>query len=271
MSEQLPLVVENVSFGYDGQAALEDVNLAVAAGSFVGLIGPNGSGKSTLLRICVGLLQPRAGRINLFGESTQDFRDRWRVGYVPQRAAAASFPATVAEVVAIGRTPRRGLLRRLNGDDRGAVDRALGWLGIEPLRRRLIGELSGGEYQRVMVARALAGDPDLLFLDEPGAGLDAASREQLLEVLRDLCQTRGLTIVYVSHDLEALHPYVSHVALLNRRLLFFGTLDALQERQDLQQELHEAAILADHYAAPEPPPVWVRGQHDIPHPRRPAS
>lgn len=259
MSERPPLAVESVSFSYDANPALADVSLTVHTGSFVGLIGPNGSGKSTLLRICVGLLRPTAGRVDLFGEPIERFRHRWRVGYVPQRAAAASFPATVEEVVAIGRTPRRGLLRRLHQEDRTAIDRALAWLSIAPLRRRLIGELSGGEYQRVMVARALAGDPDLIFLDEPGAGLDVSAKAQLLEILKELCESRRLTVVYVSHDLEALHPFVSHVALLNRRLRFFGTPDALQERQDLQNELHEAAVMADHYANPDPLPTRRRG------------
>jgi zinc transport system ATP-binding protein len=204
------------------------------------------------LRVCVGLLRPSAGEVRLFGQPLDRFGGRCRLGYVPQRAAAsAAFPATVAEIVAVGRTPRRGLLRRFNRDDRRAIDRAIEWLGLESLRNRMIGELSGGEYQRVMVARALAGDPELLLLDEPGTGLDAAAKAQLLDLLKRLCATEELAIVYVSHDLEALHPYMSRVALLNRRLLFFGTLSALQERQDLQQQLNEAAIMADHYAQQE--------------------
>ncbi len=249
MSVNAPPVLEidHVSFGYGSELALDDVSLSVGRGEFVGLIGPNGSGKSTLMRLAVGLLHPRVGEVRLFGAPAGPFRDRHRIGYVPQATASRTgFPATVAEVVSTGRVGRRGLFRRFNQDDHRAVERALDSVGMSGLRDRLIGELSGGQHQRVMAARALAGEPELLLLDEPAAGVDAVAKVELLDLLQRLVEERGLAVVYVSHDFETLRRYFSKVALLNRRLLFYGTPGDLGEQHDVQRQLVEAALAADH-------------------------
>lgn len=245
MSDGPVLAVDRVSFGYDGPPVLEDISLSIAAGEFLGLIGPNGAGKSTLVRACIGLVRPTGGEIRLFGEPLNRFHAWHRVGYVRQGPPDVSFPATVREAVSTGRAGRR-LLRPLRMDDWKAIDGALDLLSIGPLQHRLIGELSGGERQRMMLARALAGQPELLFLDEPATGVDATTTEQMLQLLRDLSREQRLTVVYVSHDIENLRPLVTKIALLHHRLVFFGSLDLLEGREDLQEELAEARLLAEH-------------------------
>ena len=248
MSSDPVLAIDRVSFSYGGELALDQVSLAVEPGDFVGLIGPNGSGKSTLMRIAVGLLRPGSGEVRLFGRPLNRFREWPRIGYVPQMTSArAGFPATVAEVVATGRIGRRGLFRRLTAVDRQAVNRSLDQVGLASFRHRLIGELSGGQHQRVMLARALAGEPDLLLLDEPAAGVDAAAKLDHLELLGRLCGEARLAVVYVSHDLEVLRPFLTKIALLNRRLIFFGPPAAVAERADIRRDLVEAARAADHH------------------------
>jgi zinc transport system ATP-binding protein len=241
-------VIEGATYSYGAEPAVQDVSLSVRAGDFAVLIGPNGSGKSTLLRMAVGLLRPKSGEVRLFGEPLPSFREWPRVGYVPQLSSArAGFPASVAEVVSTGRVGRRGLLRRLGQEDRRAVEVALDSVGMLGYRRRPIGELSGGQQQRVMLARSLAGQPELLMLDEPTSGVDAEAKLQLLRLLRRLCADSGLGVLYVSHDLETLRPYCNRVALLNRRLLFFGPPQELGEREDLRRHVSEASLAADHH------------------------
>lgn len=242
------LELDNITFGYGRQSVLEDVSLSVDRRDFVGLIGPNGSGKSTLLRIAVGLLRPDRGAVRLFGRPIDRFREWPRIGYVPQVSAArAGFPATVAEVVLAGRTARRGLFRRLGAADRRAADRALELVGLGAFRHRLIGALSGGQHQRVMLARALAGEPDLLLLDEPAAGVDVGAKFELLDLLSDLCRERGLAVVYISHDLEALRSHLTKIALLDRRLVYFGPRDQMPDGGDLAAALTGLAAVADHH------------------------
>ncbi len=220
MTEAAPplIEVEEVSFTYGAVTALSGVSLKVEAGDFLALIGPNGSGKSTLVRIMLGLLAPSAGSVRMFGEPVRSFR-RWeRVGYIPQRAAASDpdFPASVLEVVALG---GRGRLPRT------VVQEALALTGMEGLGSRRIGSLSGGEQQRVFIARALVSGPSLLVLDEPTAGVDAASRQDFYDLLDRLNRERGITLVLVTHDIGVVSRHVRQVACLNRTLVFHGTPD----------------------------------------------
>src|SRR5262245_32206390 len=183
------LEAEGISFAYGHEPVLSGVNLAVRAGEFAALAGPNGSGKSTLLRIALGLLRPDAGTVKLFGAPPRDLRDRWRIGYVPQRLRIApDLPATVEEVVSAGRLAKQGWWRRSRARDREAVDHALDSVALSAYRRRRMGELSGGEQQRALIAKALAADPQLLVLDEPIAGVGVDSqrtlRDSLVYILR---------------------------------------------------------------------------------------
>ena len=246
-SSYTALQLDRVSFSYGANPVVEEVSLEVHSGEFIVLLGPNGAGKSTLIRLIVGLLHPNAGEISLFGMPISRFKDWPRIGYVPQLTSTRpGFPATVAEVVASGRTGKRGLLRRLTQQDRVYIDSALEVIGMTPFRDRLISNLSGGQHQRVMLARALAGEPELLLLDEPAAGVDGGTKGELLHILKGLCEERNIAVVYVSHDWEALRPFATKAAWLDRRLLFFGTWDEMGEGGDIQQ-LGEIMAAAEHH------------------------
>lgn len=220
-----PIELRGVSFRYRDEPVLEGVDLTVARGEFLGLLGPNGSGKSTLLKIVLGLLRPLSGEVRLCGVPATRFRERWRIGYVPQRLATfdARFPATVTEVVGMGRYARLGSWRWPGATDRAAVERALAAVEMTPYRDRRIGQLSIGQQQRAFIARALASEAELLILDEPTAAVDAATQEAFYHLLERLNADLGLTIVLVEHDLGMVASHVDSIAVLNRRLVFRGT------------------------------------------------
>jgi zinc transport system ATP-binding protein len=197
-------------FGYRGQVAVE-ADLVVERGEVVALVGPNGSGKTTLVKGILGLCERLDGDVELFGGQLSD---RGRVGYVPQRQQAAGpIPATVREVVSSGRLACSGLGRRLRGPDRRAVDDALTAVGLSDRAGSPVADLSGGQQRRALVARALAGRAEVLFLDEPLAGVDRSSREALAGIMADLV-AEGTTIVVVLHELGPLAPLITRVIRL---------------------------------------------------------
>jgi ABC-type Mn2+/Zn2+ transport system ATPase subunit len=212
--------VSDLWAGYDGEPALEAVSFELPPGSLVGLAGPNGSGKSTLLKALLGLVRPWRGRIELFSDRIDAVRQR--VGYAPQAELVDwDFPATVGDVVMMGRYGRIGLLRRPGAPDREAVGRALAQVGLEALAGRQIGELSGGQQRRMLIARALAQEADLLLLDEPMAGLDATTQHDLLSLFETL-RSEGKTLLVATHDLSCVDACFDLALLLNRRLVAFG-------------------------------------------------
>ena len=227
-SPEPTLVADGISFSYDSVPALEDVSFQVAPGEFVALVGPNGSGKTTLLKILLGLLAPARGTVRLLGSEPQSLRERWRVGYVPQRPELRSeVPATVEEVVATGRLARRGWWRRLEAEDREAVEHAMGSVALLEHRARPVNALSGGEQQRAFIARAFAADPDLLVLDEPIAGVDRESQERFRDSLHHLLVEHRVAILLVSHELGAVARDLDRVLVLRRRIMFDGTPEEL--------------------------------------------
>jgi len=210
------LRVESLTVGYGGTPVLRGLDLAVARGEFLAVVGPNGSGKSTLVRTVIGALAPESGRVLLDGCDLRRLRPREvarKVAVVAQETAVG-FDFTVAEVVALGRTPHIRPLRGEGPRDREAVDEALRLTGTAPLAGRRITALSGGERQRVMVARALAQEPQLLILDEPTAHLDIAQQVDLLGLVRRLNRTRGLTVLAILHDLNLAALYADRVVML---------------------------------------------------------
>ena len=218
------IVSEGVSFAYGDVPVLSEVSFAITAGQFVALTGSNGSGKSTLLRVLLGILPPRSGRVEILGAAPSAMRDRWRIGYVPQRPAAAELlPATVADVVAAGLLSRRGWWRRPKDLDRSALTGALRAVALEEMRDRRLSELSGGQRQRAFIAKALVAEPDLLILDEPTAGVDAESQARFREVLVTT-RDRGGTVLLVSHELGAVADDLDRILLLRRgTIVFDGT------------------------------------------------
>ncbi|SCE97972.1 zinc transport system ATP-binding protein [Micromonospora coriariae] len=209
------ITVEHGAVGYDGRPVLRDVSLTVTAGEVVAVLGANGSGKSTLIRAVLGLVPISAGSVTLFDRPLRRFRQWARIGYVPQRlGAGGGVPATVREVVASGRLARRGVLRPPGRADRSAVDAALRAVGLADRAGDPVSTLSGGQQQRTLIARALAGQPELLVLDEPTAGVDAASQEAFAGALRDFVADGG-TVLLVAHELGPLRPVISRAVVVH--------------------------------------------------------
>lgn len=227
--------IDDVTFGYGARPVVEDVTLSVEDGEFFGLVGPNGSGKSTLLSLVLGLHRPDSGAVRLFGEPAHAFGNGERIGYVAQNAVQSpdGMPVTVREVVTMGRYPRAGF-GRLGGDDRAAVDRAMETVGVDGLAARKIGGLSGGQRQRAYIARALAGDADLLVLDEPAVGVDAESRAAFYDLLADL-NDDGMTIVLVEHDIGVVTTRATSIACINCSLQYHGDPDGFVESDALSR------------------------------------
>jgi len=221
MSATNAIEVQDVCLSLGGHTILDAVSFAIPQGSYVGIVGPNGGGKTTLLRIILGLLRPTHGRVAVFGESPFAARRRGNIGYVPQRIAQADipFPISVEEIVWSGRTPAIGVGNRRSPHDRKFVEEVMDRAKVGHLRHRLVGNLSGGERQRVFIARSLAADPSLLILDEPTTGVDIAAKEEFYALLKTLNADLGLTILFVSHDIEVMTSEVAFVLALNQRLI----------------------------------------------------
>lgn len=200
---------DHVTFAYENRTIIDQLQLTISQRDFVGVIGPNGAGKSTLLKMMVGLLKPTKGEIRLFGQSLPHFADWDRIGYVPQRNAFNPlFPATVREVVLSGLYTQRKMYRRMTQADKLKAEEALGALSIDNLADRLIGRLSGGQQQRAFLARALINQPEILILDEPTVGIDAATQDDFFRMIRHMHQHHNITFIMVSHDLEMMHSYL---------------------------------------------------------------
>ncbi len=226
-----PLVeVRDVTFGYGREVVLDHVSLAIEPRDFLAVIGPNGGGKTTLLKAILGLVRPWSGEVVFHLPSGSD--PRGRLGYVPQFSTFdRDFPLRIAEMVLMGRLGRRSILRPYSREDRAAAGRALERLGLEGVARSHASEVSGGQLQRALIARALVSEPEILFLDEPTASIDAESRETLRELLEDL--NRTIPIVVVTHDVTSLAPMVQRIACINRKLFYHGgpelSLEVMEE------------------------------------------
>jgi zinc transport system ATP-binding protein len=234
----------DVSFGYTSTPVIEDVSLTVRAGEYVAVVGPNGSGKSTLMQVALGLLHPDQGIARLFGEPAHTFDDGERIGYVSQRASAAKeMPITVREVVKMGRFPHVGF-GRLSTADWAVVDRALETVGMSAFAGRRITELSGGQRQRAFIARALAGEADLLVLDEPTVGVDAESVDAFYDLLASL-NADGITVLLIEHDLGAVTDHAERVVCLNREVYFDGPTDEFVDSDALARAFGTAVRAGD--------------------------
>ncbi|HVE47217.1 MAG TPA: metal ABC transporter ATP-binding protein [Acidimicrobiales bacterium] len=238
-----------MSFAFGQEAVVDRVDLVVGPGEFVALVGPNGSGKSTLLRCLLGLLEPTAGAVRLFGESPRGLRDRWRLGYVPQRPALArDLPATVEEVVAAGRLARTGWRRRFRAGDREEIEHAMESVALLDLRGKRVSELSGGQQQRAFIAKALAGQPDLLVLDEPVAGIDAESQHRFRDSLTHLVEEHQSAVLLVSHELGAVAEDLDRVVVLRHGAVYFDGPPAELAATGVSLGVHREDL-----------PLWLEG------------
>jgi zinc transport system ATP-binding protein len=222
----MPLAIElrGLSFAYNaGQTVLTDVDLAVARGEFVAIAGPNGGGKTTLLRLVLGLERPTSGRALLYGEPAHRFSRRATLGYLAQRSQlGTTAPATVREVVSAGRLAAGGLLGPLRRRDRAIVSEAIERVGLSAEADFSLHRLSGGQQQRAFIAKALAGEPSLLVLDEPTTGVDAEAQEALASLLDRLHRDLRVTVLYVSHEFGAVERFVERLVLVRRTIVFDG-------------------------------------------------
>lgn len=248
-----PIVeIRDVSYRYEKDLVLEDIQLTITKGDFLAIVGPNGSGKSTLMKLILGLLKPQKGSITLFGQDINRFKDWQKIGFVSQKANSfnTGFPATVFEVVASGLTKKLGLFHFLKKTEHKKVFDAIRAVGMEQFTRRNIGELSGGQQQRVFIARALVSDPELLILDEPTVGVDAKNVHSFYEMLEDLNKKSKITLLLVTHDIGAISDKVTHVACLNNNLHFHGKTEEFEKlkQSDLSDLYgHDVQILVhDH-------------------------
>jgi manganese/zinc/iron transport system ATP- binding protein len=238
--------VHDVTVAYHRKPVLWDIDLAIPTGRLVAVVGPNGAGKSTLLKAILGLVPLASGRVEIFGRTLKDARGL--VGYVPQREAVDwDFPIDALGVVLMGRYGRLGWLRRPGHADRQAAAAALDQVGMGSFADRQISQLSGGQQQRVFLARALAQDAALYFMDEPFAGVDAATEKAIVALLRDL-REKGRTVVAVHHDLQTVPEYFDHVIMLNMRLVAAGPTQETFTRENLQKTYGGRLTLLDEAA-----------------------
>lgn len=236
--------VRAVTFAYGDEPVIENINIDVHRGERLGILGPNGGGKSTLLKLLLGELTPRSGSVRVLGDAPARAREAGRIGYIPQRVTAElSFPLSVRQVVehgpGMGVPPWRGL-----GRERAEkASRALDLVGASALGDRPIGRLSGGQLQRVLIARAVAAGPEVLLLDEPTVGIDVTGQKQFGEMLETLRGELGLTVVIVSHELATIAASSDRVACLRRTLHFHDSPHGLTPGVLAEVFSHDVAIL----------------------------
>jgi len=259
------IALRDVSVGYHDKAAICAINLTVNSGEVVAVIGPNGSGKSTLVRGILGLAPVLDGELRLFGTPAARFGQRHRIGYVPQRhTVGGAIPSTIEEVVGSGRLVHRRWFSRASAADRVAVAEAIAAVGLADRRRAMVATLSGGQQRRVLIARALAGRPEVLIMDEPTAGVDAESQHALVHTLLGLVR-RGLTLIVVTHEIEPLRPVLSRVVTLSGGRLIgdtplphAGIGTGSDPRSDHHSDHHSSQHSDDHHHD-APLPLRTRG------------
>jgi zinc transport system ATP-binding protein len=231
----------------NGVIALDGITLDVNDLDIIALIGPNGAGKSTLLKVILGLIRPTSGTIKLFGSEdlTQNLK---YVGYVPQSAQARdpNLPFTVFETVMLGRTPQAGVLHRVGKGDRQKVEETLRLFSVLDLKDRRIGQLSGGQAQRVFLAKAMVAEPNLLLLDEPTSGVDTTSKAEFYSMLERLNKEKGITVILSSHDVGVITKIANRVLCINRTQFFCGENADFQASTELHRVYDHPVEIMDH-------------------------
>jgi manganese/zinc/iron transport system ATP- binding protein len=213
----------NLTVIYDKKPAIWNIDFTLPTGKIIGIMGPNGSGKSTLLKAIMGIIEPNIGYSKIFDQEIDDVRTR--VSYVPQRQSVDwDFPASVWDVVAMGRFATKGLFKRLTKKDNDVISESLQKVNMTPFANRQISQLSGGQQQRVFLARALAQNADLYLMDEPFVGVDAATEQAIITLLKTM-RDEGKTLLVVHHDLHTAQHYFEHMVLLNSRLVAEGPVE----------------------------------------------
>ncbi|AGE64670.1 manganese ABC transporter (ATP-binding protein) [Bacillus subtilis XF-1] len=233
MKDMFPVELDNVTVAYHKKPVLQDISLQVPEGKLIGIIGPNGAGKSTLIKTILGLVPRASGDISIYGKDYKD--QRTRIGYVPQRGSVDwDFPTSALDVVLMGRYGRIGLLKRPKKEDVEMAKAALAKVGMLDYAKRQISQLSGGQQQRVFLARALCQNADIYFMDEPFAGVDAATERAIMTLLAEL-KEKGKTVLVVHHDLQTAEDYFDWILLLHLRKIAFGPAENVFTIENLQK------------------------------------
>jgi len=229
--------VDRVSYDYGQGIILDDISFSVEEGDLLGIIGPNGAGKTTLFNCMLGLIERYRGNIQIFGEDIRKNRRVLRqIGYVPQKKSVEEgFPATVQEIVALGATRK---------PSREKITSALETVGMLEYSKRRIGELSGGQQQRVFIAKSLVNDPRLLILDEPATAIDVEAQNKFYALVKKLNKENHITIIWSSHDLEAINSLANKVACINRSMFFHGKSNEFFDNPDLLKKYSESSMQA---------------------------
>ena len=218
------LSVENLCVKADNRHLIENITFSVEEGRIAAIIGPNGAGKTTLIKAIIGLVPYQTGSVSLFGRPFRHKNSHIKVGYVPQKLEFdRTFPLTVSELLGFSVPPIYSFPFHRKGKEKRYIDRLLQTVGARDLRDRNIGSLSGGELQRVMIARAIINEPGILFLDEAASGVDIEGQERFYDLVRRLNKEKGLTVILISHDLNVVYRFADDVLCLNRRLVCTGS------------------------------------------------
>lgn len=232
MQNNIPIEVHDLTVAYRRKPVLWNIDFSLPEGKLIGLVGPNGAGKSTLIKAIMGLMPLLSGYVKIYGEPLDSMRHK--IGYVPQRESVDwDFPINALDVVTMGRYGKMGLLARPSREDREVAMACLDKVGMKDLAHRQISQLSGGQQQRVFLARALTQDASVYLMDEPFAGVDAATEKAIIELLKDLKEQRK-TVLVVHHDLHTVVEYFDWVMLLNMRLVKFGPTEQIFTEENLR-------------------------------------
>jgi len=229
----IPIEVHDMTVAYHKKPVLWDVDLTVPEGKLIGIIGPNGAGKSTLIKAILGLIPKASGWVKIYGNSFEEMRSL--VGYVPQRESVDwDFPVSVQDVVLMGLYGKLGWIKRPGKKHQVLAQESLERVGMEDFSSRQISQLSGGQQQRVFLARALVQDAQIYLMDEPFAGVDAATEKAIITLLNEL-KTKGKTVLVVHHDLQTITEYFDHLLMLNMRVIANGPVDEVFVKENLQR------------------------------------
>lgn len=227
--------IKNLNVSYGQNNVLDNITFAVEKGDFVGLVGPNGGGKTTLVKAILGLISKTKGKIFLFGKEQKSFNEFSKIGYLPQKQFTINqlFPATVEEVVFLGLLSQKRRPKIISKEDREKIKNILSLLRILELKNKILFDLSGGQQQKVFLARALISDPQLLILDEPSNALDPTSREDFFKLVKKLNQEKKTTIILITHDTGYIGSYANKLLYIDRKLIFFGKISDFCQGGDI--------------------------------------
>ena len=244
----VPLRVSQMTVAYQKKVVLQNVSFTIPKGKLIGIIGPNGAGKSTLIKSMLGLVPPISGKVEMFGENYE--KQKKNIGYVPQKESVDwDFPTDALDVVTMGRYGKMGWFNRPTRQDKEMARQCLEKVGMSEYSHRQISQLSGGQQQRVFLARALAQEAELYFMDEPFAGVDAATEKAIISLLMEL-KEEGKTVLVVHHDLNTVKDYFDWIMLINGKLMDFGPTEKVFTTELLQKTYGGKLTLLDNHSSP---------------------